>query len=97
LNRHLTKKKLTCWVVAPSCLPQKAHARVKTEQRDTVQLARLPRSGDLTPLYIPNVEEEALRDVGRAREDVLKDLKAAKDRLKAFLLRQDLRYGGRAT
>src|SRR5215510_6862912 len=96
LYRYLTKKKLTCWVVAPSCMPKKANARVKTDRRDAVHLARLLRSGDLTPLYIPTVEDEALRDVVRAREDVLKDLKAAKVRLKAFLLRQDIRSEGRA-
>jgi len=96
LYRYLTKKHLTCWVVAPSCIPKKAGDRVKTDRRDAVQLARLLRSGDLSPVYIPSVEDEALRDVVRAREDGLKDLKAAKGRLKAFLLRQDIRYEGRA-
>jgi transposase len=62
-----------------------------------MQLARLMRSGDLTPVYVPAVEDEALRDLARAREDAIRDLKAAKNRLKAFLLRQDLRYKGRAT
>jgi transposase len=61
-----------------------------------VQLARLMRSGDLTPVYVPEVEDEAIRDLARAREDAIRDLKAAKNRLKAFLLRQDLRYAGRA-
>ena len=83
-------------MVAPSCIPKKASDRVKTDRRDAMQLARLLRSGDLTPVYIPSVEDEAIRDVVRAREDVLKDLKAAKVRLKAFLLRQDIRYEGRA-
>jgi transposase len=92
----LTKKNLKCWVVAPSQRPKKAGDRVKTDRRDAVQLARLLRSGDLSPVYIPSVEAEAIRDVVRAREDVLKDLKAAKVRLKAFLLRQDIRYEGRA-
>jgi len=96
LYRYLTKHRLTCWVVAPSCIPKKASDRVKTDRRDAMQLARLLRSGDLTPVYIPSVEDEAIRDVVRAREDVLKDLKAAKVRLKAFLLRQDIRYEGRA-
>jgi transposase len=96
LYRSLTKKKLTCWVVAPSQIPKKAGDRVKTDRRDAVQLARLLRSGDLSPVSIPSVEDEAIRDVVRAREDVLKDLKAAKVRLKAFLLRQDIRYEGRA-
>src|SRR6266511_4814936 len=96
LYRYLTKKNLKCWVVAPSQIPKKAGDRVKTDRRDAVQLARLLRSGDLTPVYIPTVEDEAIRDVVRAREDALKDLKAAKVRLKAFLLRQDIRYEGRA-
>ena len=82
--------------MAPSQIPQKAGARVKTDRRDAVQLARLLRSGDLTPVYVPAVDDEALRDVVRAREDALKDIKAAKARLKAFLLRQDIRYEGRA-
>src|ERR687891_1381434 len=96
LYRYLTKKNLKCWVVAPSQIPKKAGDRVKTDRRAAVQLARLLRSGDLSPVYIPSVEDEAMRDGVRAREDVLKDLKAAKVRLKAFLLRPDIRYEGRA-
>jgi transposase len=97
LSRYLTKKQLTCWVVAPACIPKKAGDRVKTERRDALQLARLLRSGDLTPGYIPRGEDEAIRDVVRAREDALKDGKTATVRLQAFLLRQDIRYEGRAT
>jgi transposase len=96
LYRYLTKKGHVCWVVAPSLIPKKAGDRVKTDRRDAVQLARLMRSGDLTPVYVPKVEDEALRDLTRAREDAIGDLKAAKFRLKAFLLRQDIRYAGRA-
>jgi transposase len=97
LYRYLTKKGHVCWVVAPSLIPKKAGDRVKTDRRDAVQLARLMRSGDLTPVYVPTVEDEAIRDLTRAREDTLRDLKSAKFRLKAFLLRQDIRYTGRAT
>jgi transposase len=97
LYRYLTKKGHACWVVAPSLIPKKAGDRVKTDRRDAVQLARLVRSGDLTAVYVPTVEDEAIRDLSRAREDTIRDLKAAKFRLKAFLLRQDIRYTGRAT
>jgi transposase len=97
LYRYLTKKGHNCWVVAPSLIPKKAGDRVKTDRRDAVQLARLMRSGDLTPVYVPQVEDEAIRDLSRAREDTIQDLKAAKFRLKAFLLRHDIRYTGRAT
>src|SRR5215471_5453798 len=55
------------------------------------------RSGDLTPVYVPQVEDEAIRDLCRAREDVIRDLKTAKFRLKAFLLRHDIRYTGQAS
>jgi len=61
-----------------------------------MQLARLARSGDLTAVYVPKVEDEAMRALTRVREDTLSDLKAAQFRLKAFLLRHDIRYTGRA-
>jgi transposase len=96
LSRYLRKKGYACWVVAPSLIPKKAGDRVKTDRRDAVQLARLMRSGDLTPVYVPKEEDEAIRDLTRARDDALCDLKAAKFRLKAFLLRQDIRYTGQA-
>ena len=95
--RYLTKKNLTCWVVAPSQMPKQAGDRVKTDRRDAVHLARLLRSGDLAPVYVPGVEDEALRDLVRAREDTRKDGKAATARRKALLLRQASRYEGRAT
>jgi transposase len=96
LYRYFMKKGDDCWVVAPSLIPNKPGDRVKPDRRDAVQLARLARSGDLTAVYVPTVEDEAIRDLTRAREDALSDLKDAKFRLKAFLLRQDIRYVGRA-
>jgi transposase len=97
LSRDLSKKGYDCWVVAPSLMPKKPGDRVKTDRRDAVQLARLARSGDLTAVYVPKVEDEAIRDLTRAREDAISDLKDAKLRLKAFLLRHDIRYTGQAT
>jgi transposase len=96
LYRYLTWKGLTCQVVAPSLIPRQAGNRVKTDRRDAMTLARLMRSGDLSPIYVPGLEDEALRDVSRGREAALRDLKRSKRRLKSFLLRQDIRYEGRA-
>jgi transposase len=96
LYRYLTRQGLSCHVVAPSLIPRKPGDRVKTDRRDAVMLARLMRSGDLTAIYVPTIEDEAIRDVSRGREDAMRDLKATKYRLKAFLLRQDIRYEGRA-
>src|SRR5262249_44050932 len=90
------KKDYDCWVGAPSLIPKKAGDRIKTARRDAGQLARLARSGDLTAVYVPKVEDEAMRELTRAREDTLSDRKDAKFRLKAFLLRPDIRDTGRA-
>jgi transposase len=96
LYRYLMKKGSDCWVVAPSLIPKKPGDRVKTDRRDAVQLARLARSGDLTAVSVPKIEEEAIRDLTRAREDAISDLTDAKLRLTAFLLRHASRYVGRA-
>ena len=96
LYRYLTKKGFDCQVVAPSLVPKKPGDRVKTDRRDAQALARLLRAGDLTPVYVPRIEDEAIRDLTRARIDALQDLNAARYRLKGFLLRHDVRYTGRA-
>jgi transposase len=97
LYRYLSRQHLHCWVVAPSRVPKQAGDRVNTDRRDAIPLARLMRSGALPPVDVPTVEDEAIRDLARAREDAIRDRTAAKNRLKAFLLRQDMRYEGRAT
>jgi transposase len=89
--RDLTNKGDVWWGVAPSLLPKKAGARGKTHRRDAMKLARLMRSGDLTPVDVPAVEDEAMRALWRARADGIRDRNAAKCRLKACLLRQDRR------
>lgn len=83
--------------MAPSLIPTKPRARVKTNRRDAIKLARLLRSGDLTPVYGPQVAEEALRALCRAREATIRELKTAQFRRNAFWLRHDMREVGRAT
>jgi transposase len=95
--RYLTEKHLICWVVAPSLVPKNAGDRVKPDRREATQRARLMRSGEPTPVSVPAVGAEAIRDLSRAREDAIRARKAATSRLKAFLLRQDSRDAGRAT
>src|SRR4029453_14306353 len=73
LSRSLRKKGSPCWGVAPSLRPTKAGDRVQTDRRDAVPLARLLRSGALTPVDVPTVEDEAMRALTRAREDALSD------------------------
>jgi len=86
--RQLAGLGVECQVVAPSLVPRRAGDRVKTDRRDAVMLARLLRSGDLTPIWIPDEAHEALRNLVRARADAQVDLTRARHRLSKFLLRQ---------
>lgn len=85
---QLTALGVGCEVVAPTLVPVKAGDRVKTDRRDAEKLARSYRSDVLTPVWVPNAQHEALRDVVRAREAAKKDQLRARHRLGKFLLRQ---------
>src|SRR5487761_1749984 len=88
LHRQLVGLGVECQVVAPALIPKRAGDRVKTDGRDAITLARLLRSGDLTPVGVPGEEDEALRDLVRARYDAKADVLRAKHRLGKFLLRR---------
>jgi hypothetical protein len=92
--------KIDCVIVAPSLIPRKPGDRVKTDRRDASKLARLLRSGELTPTWIPDEQHEALRDLVRAREDAVVDQLRARNRLTTFcydleLSRQQAQRPGR--
>ena len=95
IYRHLNVKKITCAVVAPSMIPKRSGDRIKTDRRDAINLARLHRAGELTSIYVPSVEDEAIRDLVRCRDDMRRFEKKARQRLLAFLLRQGYRYSGK--
>src|SRR5947209_8596858 len=88
---QLTELGVHCDVVAPSLVPVKAGDRVKTDRRDAEKLARSYRSGDLTPVWVPDAAHEALRDLLRAREAAKSDQLRARHRLGKFLLRHGRR------
>src|SRR5499427_5911962 len=84
---QLTALGAKCEVVAPTLVPVKSGERVKTDRRDALKLARLFRSGELTPVWVPDAAHEALRDLVRAREAAKRDQLRARHRLSKFLLR----------
>ncbi|GJF03829.1 MAG TPA: IS110 family transposase [Mycobacteriales bacterium] len=94
LARFLTKSGIRCVVAAPSKLHRPAGDRVKTDAKDAVHLARLLRLGEITPVTVPSVDQEAARDLVRAREDCRGDLMRARHRLSKLLLRQGIVYSG---
>ena len=95
LHRYLTRKGQACVVAAPSLIPKRPGDRIKTDRRDARNLALGLRAGTLTAVHIPGPEQEAFRDVVRAWQQCKRDVAKGKQRLKAFLLRNDLRYAGK--
>ena len=91
VHRQLSELGIHCLVAAPSLIPVRAGDRVKTDRRDALKLARLLRSGDLTPVWVPDREHEALRNLVRARGAAKADELRAKHRLGKFLLCQGAR------
>lgn len=97
LHRVLTAAGVRCEVAAPSKLHRPSGDRVKTDARDAVHLARLLRLDEITAVTVPSVDQEAARDLVRAREDCRGDLMRARHRLSKLLLRHGIvYYGGQA-
>lgn len=96
IYRHLSGNSIDCIVAAPSLVPRKSGDRLKNDRRDSITLARSHRAGELTPVYVPDPEDEALRDLVRARKDAQDAHRKAKQRLGAFLLRHQIVYPGKS-
>jgi transposase len=94
LARKLEAIGVDCVVCAPGLVPRGPSDRVKTDRRDAERLVRLLAAGELHRVAVPSVEEEALRDLVRAREDLRGDLMRARHRLAKLLLRHEIRFDG---
>lgn len=95
LQRQMTTARVNCQVIAPALVPRKPGDRVKTNRRDARKLVELLRAGLLTEVRPPTPEEEAVRDLCRARDDARADLQRCRHRLGKLLLRRGLHYSGR--
>jgi transposase len=96
LARRLIELGFDCEVIAPSKIPEKSGDKVKTDRLDARKLARLHRAGELVAVHIPDVEDEAVRDVCRGRTDAVNEVKRTKQQLQGFMLRNGYRYKGAA-
>jgi transposase len=97
LARRLRTLGFTCEVVAPSLIPVRASDRVKTDRRDARKLAGLFRAGQLTFVHVPDVADEVIRDVCRARTDAVDVQTRSRQQLSALLLRNGYHYTGAST
>lgn len=84
LYRHLKGNGLNCIVAAPSMIPKKTGSRIKNDNRNAITLARLLRAGELTAIYVPELKDDAIRDLTRARNDARIAERKAKQRLHSF-------------
>jgi len=96
IYRELLALGTRCIVAAPTKTPRRAGDRIKNDRRDAANLARLHRAGELTPVWVPDEQTEAMRDLTRAREDCKYAQLKARQRLGAFLLRHGRRYSGKS-
>jgi transposase len=87
LFRQLVKLGHDCQVIAPSLIPKKPSDKIKTDRRDACELARALRSGDLTSVWVPDTEQEAMRDLTRTRGDFKIQERKARQQLNAYVLR----------
>ncbi len=92
LARELARRGVECVVAAPSKIPRASGDRVKTDRRDAEHLVRLLLAGKLHAVRVPGAEEEALRDLVRARDAVRMDLMRCRHRLSKLLLRHGIRF-----
>jgi hypothetical protein len=97
LARLLHRMDVRCQVIAPALIPKAPGDRIKTDRRDCRRLARLHRAGELVAIRVPSVAEEAVRDLCRARADMLSDRSRARLRLGGFLLRHGCIWWGGST
>ena len=93
--RHLRGLGHDCVVVAPSLIPRRPGERVKTDRRDALGLAKLDRAGELTPVWVPDADHEAMRDLVRARRAAVRALRRARQQLTGFLLRHGRTRSGK--
>jgi transposase len=97
LYRQLTALGHQCTVVAPSLIPRKPGDRIKTNRRDATQLARLLRAGELTAVWVPDEGHEAIRELVRARDAAVDDLRRKRQSISSMMLRYGRTYPGKKT
>lgn len=97
IYRELAQLGECCMVVSPSLIPKRSGEHVKTDRRDSERLASLARAGELAPIHVPDLRDEAVRDLVRARDDALITQRRARQQLKALLLRNEIRYVGKSS
>lgn len=97
LYRLITALGHSCTVAAPSLIPRKPGARVKTNRRDALALAKLLRAGELTLVWVPDEGHEAMRDLVRARGAAVEDLRAHRQQVSSFMLKHSRIFPGKKT
>jgi len=97
IQRELVALGERCMVVSPALVPKRAGDHVKTDRRDSERLASLARAGELGAIHVPDIRDEAIRDLVRGRDDAVIAQRRVRQQLKALLLRNDIGYVGKTS
>jgi transposase len=97
IHRELAALGERCMVVSPALVPKRAGDHLKTDRRDGERLASLARAGELEAIHVPDIRDEAIRDLVRGRDDAVIAQRRVRQQLKALLLRNDIRYVGKSS
>ncbi|MBN1294859.1 MAG: IS110 family transposase [Candidatus Latescibacteria bacterium] len=92
LYRFLRKSGIHCDIIAPSLIPVKTGARVKTDRLDAAKLAEYYARDLLTPIYVPDETDEEVRDILRSRNFLVKQRKMLKTHILSAYRRYEINF-----
>ncbi len=92
LKRRIEALGATCSVIAPSLVPTKPGERIKTDRRDAKKLLGQFVAGQLTEVYAPDPQQEAARELTRARQAAQENLKRIRHQVVKLLTRHGYLY-----
>lgn len=94
LYHQLTNHGVECIILAPSTMPSVPGSPCKTDKRDAEKIARCLAYHMYKPVYIPDEEDDAVKEYIRMRDDVKAHLKETKQQIIAYCTRHGFQYSG---
>ena len=95
LKRELDEKGIACIVIAPSTIAGtnlNRKRKKKTDKRDAMAIAKCLMTHDYSEVYMPDEEDEAVRDLIRMRQDLKKFQKSTKQQIGALCHRHGYHF-----
>lgn len=94
LYHQLTDHGVKCIILAPTTMGITNTNRVKTDRKDAANIARCLAFHTYSAVYVPDGEDNAVKEYLRMRDDQKLALKKIKQQITAFVLRLGKQYTG---